>query len=321
MAKTVNYDRTNKKLWRNEMPKLFSITEIGAYNHKVLPASFQYPTPDSHDFIELFYVARGDRTLFLDGKEIVLKAGQCLFTAPFTNHRTDASPSGLSTNVMLMNFTCISDCDAFFHDRIFDLSSEEKRLVNLIFAELDMHFERIDDSNPTYFGYRPKSDTPAYTLQLIASNLEQLLLQIYKRHHNNTPVHTATTVHRDTYPNETINSIIDYFHEHIEEKLTLESIAQAFYISPSYLRRIFRQATSKSVMEYFRKLKMDYAESLLRDGQLTVSEIAEKLNFSSSQAFSRAFRHDTGKTPTDYAYFLASGIKNVEDRIKKLHRR
>lgn len=303
------------------MPKLFDVNEIGAYNHKVLPAGFQYPTFDCHDFFELFYVARGDRIVRLEEGQVTVKSGQCLFVAPYTKHTTDISPSGFSTNISLMNFACVSTCGHFFHDRIFDLSSEEKRLVNTIFAELEMHFERIDDEDPAYYGYRPKAGTPACILQLIVSNLEQLLLQIYKRHHTSIHTPVATTEHRDNYPNETINKIIDYFHSNIEEKLTLESIAQKFYISPSYLRRIFRQETQESVMDYFRKLKMNYAKSLIRDGQLTVAEIAERLNFSSSQAFSRAFRHDTGQTPTEYAYFLASGIKNVEDRIKKLHRR
>ena len=53
-------------------------------------------------------------------------------------------------------------------------------------------------------------------------------------------------------------------------------------------------------MEYFSELKIEEAKKLLREDNLSVSQITFKLNYSSIHNFSRAFKKATGFSPTGY---------------------
>jgi two-component system response regulator YesN len=53
-------------------------------------------------------------------------------------------------------------------------------------------------------------------------------------------------------------------------------------------------------MEYYTDLKIKTAKKLLRENELSVKEIAEKLCFDTSNYFSKTFKKFTGSTPTDY---------------------
>ena len=61
-----------------------------------------------------------------------------------------------------------------------------------------------------------------------------------------------------------------------------------------------------SVMTYFSQLKIDCAKRMLRESNLSVTQIADKLSFNSPNYFSKTFKKLTGFTPLQY---------------KKLHKR
>ena len=56
-----------------------------------------------------------------------------------------------------------------------------------------------------------------------------------------------------------------------------------------------------SAIRYCRNRKIDIAKQLLREDNLNISQIAERLGFSSVHYFSRTFREISGKTPSEYA--------------------
>ena len=68
----------------------------------------------------------------------------------------------------------------------------------------------------------------------------------------------------------------------------------------TYLSQVFREATGSSIMQYYRRLKINEAKHMLREQNYTVAEIAALLCYESPQYFSRHFKKDTGHTPGDY---------------------
>ena len=66
------------------------------------------------------------------------------------------------------------------------------------------------------------------------------------------------------------------------------------------LKTIFKSVTGMGVMEYYRGLKIDAAKTLLREGGGNITQIADKLGYTSVNYFSRYFKQATGMTPSEY---------------------
>ncbi len=76
--------------------------------------------------------------------------------------------------------------------------------------------------------------------------------------------------------------------------------AERLNISSSYLYELFRKATDCSPQHYWIQLKMDRAKKYLRETNMTITEIATTLGFSSIHYFARQFKKQCGETCSDY---------------------
>lgn len=74
------------------------------------------------------------------------------------------------------------------------------------------------------------------------------------------------------------------------------------------LDRMFRRHSGKAPGAYFRELKMQTAQELLRQKNLTIQQIADRVGYSDALAFSREFRKYAGISPTGYRERLSSDL-------------
>ena len=88
------------------------------------------------------------------------------------------------------------------------------------------------------------------------------------------------------------------------QKFSLQQLADSAHISTTYLHRIFRTQLGMTPGIYLAKVRMEESKLLLREGTLSMGEIAKQLGFSSQQQFSRQFRAVTGMTPSEYVRTL-----------------
>lgn len=93
---------------------------------------------------------------------------------------------------------------------------------------------------------------------------------------------------------------IDYIRAHVQEPLTVESIANELSVNSSYLSKLFKKEMGKSISEYIRDSKIEIAENILRHLDDTSLQIANYLGFSSQSHFIQVFRKQTGMTPEEY---------------------
>lgn len=97
-----------------------------------------------------------------------------------------------------------------------------------------------------------------------------------------------------------IETIIQYMHQHVHDKITLPELSERVHVSPFYLSRTFKEATGYSVIGYFNKMKMDKAKELLIEGDKKVKEIAQELGFTDEFYFSRMFKKTEGVSPSEF---------------------
>jgi len=96
------------------------------------------------------------------------------------------------------------------------------------------------------------------------------------------------------------DSIIHLLTEHIYDNLSLDDVCSTVCFSKSYLKRLFKSRTGFSIMDYYHNLKIEKAKLMLREGDMTITQIAETLGFSTIHYFSRMFRQRTGVSATEF---------------------
>jgi signal transduction histidine kinase/DNA-binding response OmpR family regulator/ligand-binding sensor domain-containing protein len=94
---------------------------------------------------------------------------------------------------------------------------------------------------------------------------------------------------------------VDLISSHIEKTdFTAEILANELKISQRQLYRKIKAVSGSTVHEFITKVRMDHAENLLRNSDLSISQIAYKVGFSEASNFSRTFSKHFGCSPSQY---------------------
>ena len=104
------------------------------------------------------------------------------------------------------------------------------------------------------------------------------------------------------------NDIIDYVNSFINEDLKVTNIARHFGYNDKYLSRYFKKISGVSLKHYILSQKIERANFLLTDTNLTVSDISDSLGFSDYHNFIRAYKSITSMTPSEYRNIYAGRI-------------
>ncbi|WP_168120089.1 AraC family transcriptional regulator [Paenibacillus sp. HB172176] len=146
-----------------------------------------------------------------------------------------------------------------------------------------------------------------YAAIMIESYLRQVLVAAYRAFYERWDYDYDPKAKSD-HPRQIVYRIIHYIDSRLTEIEELTEIADELNYSYSYLSHIFSRETGRTIKEYYNRKRFELAGEWLRAGQLTVTHIAERLNYHSIHAFSKAFRQHYGMSPTEYQA-LADNLK------------
>ncbi|WP_054025051.1 response regulator [Bacillus sp. FJAT-28004] len=97
-----------------------------------------------------------------------------------------------------------------------------------------------------------------------------------------------------------VQEVVDIIDSAYFEPLTIEHLAEKVYISPNYLRALFKEKKGCTIHEYLTKVRLTKAVELLRDKSLKIHDVAKKVGFDNSSYFSSFFYKTQGVTPNEY---------------------
>lgn len=91
-----------------------------------------------------------------------------------------------------------------------------------------------------------------------------------------------------------------YISNSIQSGFSVASMADFFHCSTDTLNRQFRKSFGVTPYSYYQKMRMEIAKSMLCETDLTVDDIAERLNFNDRNHFSLCFKKSMGVAPVKY---------------------
>jgi len=104
-----------------------------------------------------------------------------------------------------------------------------------------------------------------------------------------------------------------YKDEILRKKNLSEILSKSLYKNYSALSKLFSEIEGVTIEKYYQKIKIERVKELLIYDELSISEIAAKLNYSSVAYLSNQFKKETGLTPSFFKKMKISSRKPLDD--------
>jgi len=240
------------------------------------------------DIFEICYLEEGNQRYQVEGKEYVLKGGDVFVTFPNEVHGSGAFLQSRG-RLYWMLISVPSK-----RERFLNLSpGESQELVNRLLGIPNRHFKgvarlkyllenifRVHDGDESAL---KEADIKNWMLRFLLDVLEKA------EHHGRTAISPA------------IADVQNYIEVHLfDETPQLARLAQIAGLSLSRFKARFKEESGMSPGNYINSVKIERAKELLAKSDLSVTEIAFKLGFSTSQYFSTVFKHFTTRQPMQW---------------------
>jgi len=128
--------------------------------------------------------------------------------------------------------------------------------------------------------------------------LKEMLLLLCRYSLNDNPV--EETIFEN---NRMIQSIMDYIDKNYKENLTLDNIADHFFVNKFHLMRKFKKHTQMTIMDYCKKRRLIIARNYLMKG-IRIQDIYKLSGFNDYSNFFRAFKATYKMSPRDYKKYM-----------------
>jgi transcriptional regulator GlxA family with amidase domain len=97
-----------------------------------------------------------------------------------------------------------------------------------------------------------------------------------------------------------IKAAQEFIERNIEEKITVEELAEKLAVGRRSFERRFKHATNNSVLEYIQRVKIEAAKRNIENSRKNINEVMFDVGYTDTKAFRTTFKKITGITPLEY---------------------
>jgi AraC family cel operon transcriptional repressor len=252
--------------------------------------NFDYTAFHTHTYWELAFLVEGELNHYINGKTLSMKKHDAVIIRPDDYHCMIFAKSHRESDPrQMINFVLKSDFFAnylnIFNRNLYDeLLEKDEPLV----------FE-LDDILMTYLVNKclviqtlenENIDYNIFQCKILFSMLfNEFLKQNYK-FFTDYPEWLEKLLKKLSNPKTTFDSVTE--------------LVKGTSYSYSYLTRLFKSYTKKTIMEYITDVKINYAKELLENSDMTTLHIASELGYTSLSHLNHLFRKHLNQTPIEY---------------------
>lgn len=235
---------------------------------------------EQHSAVELTYIDKGSMHSVVGGADIILSQGELMLYGENQWHMQYAD---IDTSTSFITISMDLDCSYadLLYNRKFRASPRTTQLLQQILEE----YEKDD----------------VFSSDMIICKVQEVLLTTLRDDQKAGKPEALKTPVAMNNENEIIARALDHIGNHVYEKLSVATVANASNVSASYLTSLFHKYMQISPGEYIRRIKLEESKKLIREGKMNFTQIAELLQYSTVHHFSRQFKDKFGITPTEYA--------------------
>ena len=135
--------------------------------------------------------------------------------------------------------------------------------------------------------------------RLYAETLVHTLILHLLEHHTTTRPNLQETI-GGKLSRHKLQQIIDYINACLDRDLSLRELATSVQMSPHYFSRLFKATTGITPHQYVIRCRIEKAKYLLKQGKLSIAEIAKEVGFVDQSHLHRHFKRLVGITPKSY---------------------
>ena len=244
-----------------------------------------------HTPVEIVMPLVNDYTIECGDITYYLREGDILMIAPGILHHIYANEGRrIIFQVDLKMLQNFEEFDSFFSfmNPAISITPEDYPAIHEDCARL---MKEIADE---YFGSAPLNNVA------IVSKFLQILVMVGRAYTSSADRFTAIKPTKQQEYTEKLMSICEYINKHCTEDLTLDEISEIAGFSKYHFSRLFREFSGVPFLKYLNTRRIAYAEKLLLDPSISVTEVAINSGFNSISAFMRMFKIIKGCTPTQF---------------------
>ncbi|GAB2532195.1 response regulator transcription factor [Gracilibacillus alcaliphilus] len=97
-----------------------------------------------------------------------------------------------------------------------------------------------------------------------------------------------------------VQTICEFIDLHYAENITRATMAKIVFLSPDYIAKIFKKETGLPLVQYLINKRVDVAKDLLKNTNLPIHTISDRVGYDNYSYFTKLFKKETGYTPLDY---------------------
>ncbi|MFZ1807474.1 MAG: helix-turn-helix domain-containing protein [Cyclobacteriaceae bacterium] len=102
------------------------------------------------------------------------------------------------------------------------------------------------------------------------------------------------------HKDEAVRLAQDYIERKVEERITVDELAETFGVGRRTFERRFKLATNNSILEYIQRIKVESAKRSFESSRKNISEVMYDVGYTDTKAFRTIFKKITGLTPVAY---------------------
>ena len=274
--------KTNNVKYLGTTDEYFEILQISNENKDLI-------TEPLESLLSILWFEEDDNQLIIDTQAYVFQKNEIIALTGF--HKVEVNKVG-SARYLRFNapFYCILDHDAEIGCKgvLFYGSSS----VPILRPKADDLEILRNVWQMAILEMKSKDNLQLEMLQMMLKRLLILITRVYKSQENFEAIDTGQT--------DIVRAFNFLVEKHFKEKHTVAEYAALLNKSPKTLSNLFGKLNSQSPLQLIQNRKMLEVRRLLRYTDQPISEIGYQVGFNDIQSFSRFFKKNEGKSPSDF---------------------
>ena len=249
-----------------------------------------------HDCYELYYSISGGRQFLIDNRFYSIAPGDLFIINQYESHKLTQIDNHIHERIVL----------SIYPDYVKRISTADTNL-DYCFSNRDTGFQHkvsLDKAGQNRFLYYINKMTSAtgFAHDILEQAAFMELLVLINVLSNANAAQAAPAEYKYSHQ---VEDILAYINQNIALGITVEQLAANFFLSESYICRIFKQATGTTINKYITARRISIAKAHLNEGD-SVGEAFEKSGFGDYSSFFKAFTKAVGVSPKKYASLSVS---------------